>query len=322
MRINNKQLSLADKYKTQEVNSKNLKVILLLFSEHNLNFYSLLKHTDLIKFSINSSLKEISEKKSKDSFNNNTNTLNDKKDELYEEFYNKCNNSTKNINNKTGPINNSSYINTSNYFKENKEGEVIIKSFYFKKSCFPVFSRKSMIIEKSNNFFQVKSFNKDTFIQSSNNEPIKKDISFSNIKCLFSGCKSLVSISDISNWDISRCSTISSLFKECSSLVFLSDISNWNTNNIKDVSYIFSGCSSLKSLPDISKWNVSKVENMQGMFNECSSLSSLPDISKWNIKNTKDISYMFRECFSLESLPDISKWETNNIENIMFLFSN
>ena len=142
MRINNKQLSLADKYKTQEVNSKNLKVILLLISEHNLNFYSLLKNTDLIKFSINSSLKEISEKKSKDSFNNNTNTLNDKKDELYEEFYNKCNNSTKNINNKTGPINNSSYINTSNYFKENKEGEVIIKSFYFKKSCFPVFSRK------------------------------------------------------------------------------------------------------------------------------------------------------------------------------------
>ena len=40
---------------------------------------------------------------------------------------------------------------------------------------------------------------------------------------------------------------------DCSSLLSLPDISKWNINSVTDMSGMFSYCSSLKSLPDISK---------------------------------------------------------------------
>ena len=44
---------------------------------------------------------------------------------------------------------------------------------------------------------------------------------------------------------------ISYLFNECNSLISLPDISKWNISNAKDMSYMFNGCKSLISLPDI-----------------------------------------------------------------------
>ena len=48
---------------------------------------------------------------------------------------------------------------------------------------------------------------------------------------------------------------MSYIFNNCSSLLSLTDISKWNINNVTEMSYMFSDCSSLSSLPDISKWN-------------------------------------------------------------------
>ena len=89
----------------------------------------------------------------------------------------------------------------------------------------------------------------------------------------------------------------------CKSLISLPDISKWNTKNINNMNHIFSGCSSLSSLPDISKWNTNNVINMSDMFNGCSSLSSLPDISKWNINNVTSMRYMFDKCSSDLKIP-------------------
>ena len=66
------------------------------------------------------------------------------------------------------------------------------------------------------------------------------------------------------------------MFSECKSLISLPDISKWNTKNVQDMSYMFSGYNSLKSLPDISKWNTSNVINFQGLFSKCNSLKFLP----------------------------------------------
>ena len=44
------------------------------------------------------------------------------------------------------------------------------------------------------------------------------------------------------------------MFSGCNSLISLPDISKWNTSNVNDMSGMFSGCYSLISLPDISKW--------------------------------------------------------------------
>ena len=68
---------------------------------------------------------------------------------------------------------------------------------------------------------------------------------------------------------------MSYMFSGCSSIISLPDISKWNINNVNDTSYMFSGCSSLISLPDISKWNTNKVKYMSRMFSWCNSLISL-----------------------------------------------
>ena len=52
------------------------------------------------------------------------------------------------------------------------------------------------------------------------------------------------------------------MFSGCRSLLSLPDISKLNTINVTDMSYMFNDCSSISSLPDISKWNTNKVTNM------------------------------------------------------------
>ncbi len=116
------------------------------------------------------------------------------------------------------------------------------------------------------------------------------------------------------------CKDMSFLFYGCTSLISLTDISEWNTSNVTNMSFMFYDCSSLISLPDISKWNINKVSNMEHLFSGCLSLKSLPDLSKWDITNTTNLSYMFFECSSLLSLPNISNWITNKLTNISFMF--
>ena len=48
---------------------------------------------------------------------------------------------------------------------------------------------------------------------------------------------------------------IKEMFSNCKSLSFLSDISKWDTKNVIDMSYMFNNCESLSSLPNISKWD-------------------------------------------------------------------
>jgi len=141
-----------------------------------------------------------------------------------------------------------------------------------------------------------------------------------NIQGMFSMCNSLLSSSDISNFDTSNVTNMSYIFYECSSLLSLPDISKWDTSNVIDMNNMFSGCQSLLSLPDISKWNTSNVNNFSCMFYRCQSLSFIPDISKWNICKAYDIGWMFRDCSSLSSLPDISKWNVNSIANMISMF--
>ena len=142
-----------------------------------------------------------------------------------------------------------------------------------------------------------------------------------NLSEMFSGCSSLISISNLSNWDISNVTSLSCMFYNCPSLTSLPDISNWNTSNIIDLSGLFYNCSSLKTLPDISKWNTSKVKDMSWLFRQCKLLSSLPDISKWDTNNTTDMSFMFSGCSKLTALPDISIWNTKNVNNLSYMFS-
>ena len=131
-------------------------------------------------------------------------------------------------------------------------------------------------------------------------------INITDMSYMFSWCEYLISLPDISKWNTNKVTNMSCMFWGCKSLISIPDISKWITNNVKDMSFMFSECESLKSLPDISEWNTNNVIDMSSMFSKSISLTSLPNISKWNLKNEKDMSYIHYECKSLKLLPDIS----------------
>ena len=81
-------------------------------------------------------------------------------------------------------------------------------------------------------------------------------------------------------YNIIRRHNLSYMFYGCSSLISLPDISKWNMENVIVISYMFYECSSLKSLPDISKWNIKSIKNLNNLFENCSLLTFAPDISK------------------------------------------
>ena len=53
---------------------------------------------------------------------------------------------------------------------------------------------------------------------------------------LFSGCSSLISLPDISKWNLINVRNIKGMFSECSSLIMLPDISNWFNFN-RDIDF-------------------------------------------------------------------------------------
>ena len=85
------------------------------------------------------------------------------------------------------------------------------------------------------------------------------------------------------------------MFRGCASLISLPDVSKWNISHAETINYMFSGSKSLVSLPDISKWDTSNIEKKNFIFSGCNSLISIPDTSKW--KNFY-FNYAFSECFN------------------------
>ena len=66
------------------------------------------------------------------------------------------------------------------------------------------------------------------------------------------------------------------MFLKCSSLISLPDISKWNINNVTNMSQMFYKCTLLISLPDISKWNNTNNKNL--MFSDFFLIKSSNDI--------------------------------------------
>ena len=63
------------------------------------------------------------------------------------------------------------------------------------------------------------------------------------------------------------------MFYKCSSLLSIPDISKWNIKRINNMEKLFYRCLKLINLPDIFKWDIDNVKNMNSMFYSCSSLT-------------------------------------------------
>lgn len=149
-------------------------------------------------------------------------------------------------------------------------------------------------------------------------ENIIKGRNIKNLKGMFYGCSSLISIKSNSVWGIGDVEDLSEMFTGCENLVSLStNMSSWKVKNVKTMKNLFYNCKALENLPDISKWAISNVTKLSRFFYSCEILIILPDISKWDMNKNENIDCMFYNCNKLSKIPDISKWELKeNPKNI------
>ena len=133
-----------------------------------------------------------------------------------------------------------------------------------------------------------------------------------DVSHMFDSCESLLSVSQIGNWDSSQINNMKCMFNRCKNLLSLPDIHFLNTSQVKYMSFLFSRCKSLTSLPDISIWDTSNVKDMSYMFYSCKALKSIADLSKWNASNVTKISNVFFKCKLLSSKPEIHYKEKRN----------
>jgi len=168
----------------------------------------------------------------------------------------------------------------TNNIRDNKIkifGETFVKNN--KNNCKILFENKSYELIA---YFDISNYcNKDNILEIK----LQGINNITNASYMFSGCNSLLPLSELSKWDTSNVTDMSGMFSWCESLLYLPDISNWNVNNVSNMDSMFGWCFFLKSLPDISKWSINHVKNIGTIFGCCYDLSSLPDISKWNINN-------------------------------------
>jgi len=341
-----------DLFKKELMKKNYLKNENIINNEKNVNNLNKSINENKIKYekNVNNLNKSINENKIK--YEKNVNNLNKSINEnkiKYENNIKYVNNLNKSINENNikyklineNNVNNINNLNNLNKLKNGKNitnekntnnlNNVKIKYKINKNNKIKIFGDDFVKNNKNNCsfIFNGKEKELDTYLKLDSNEissnyieiTLKRAKNITNMSYIFSGCDSLSSTSDFSNWNTFNVTNMSYMFFGCEFLEELPNISYFNTNNVKDMSFMFSGCKHLKKIPDISSWNTSNVTNMSNMFSYCSSLKFLPEnISKWNINRVNDLKCMLYQCSSLEYLPDISLWNVNNVRDMSYMF--
>jgi len=116
---------------------------------------------------------------------------------------------------------------------------------------------------------------------------------------MFYGCRNIISVKNIANWDTINVTNMKSMFHLCKNLKSLDNLSELRVDNVTNFSYMFYGCNSLTNIEAISKWNAFKATNISYLFFDCISLKKLPDITIMNLKNVKQKECIFSNIFLL-----------------------
>ena len=134
----------------------------------------------------------------------------------------------------------------------------------------------------------------------------------------FQNCRYLKDLPELSLNTI-NVKNYSKMFSGCSNLKYLC-LKNWKTKNVIDMSSMFQDDNSLQNIKGIEAFDTSNCKNMECMFLGCNHLNNLEDISSWKTQKTENMSKMFKGCNSLSNIPDISNWNISNVKNINEIF--
>ena len=120
-------------------------------------------------------------------------------------------------------------LQTNNNMNEN----ISIKDYEIPSSLSEITQRKK-VTNKNTNFSQVF----DPLILSLDYSLKKNNIIPTDLKYMFYGCSSLISIFGISEWNTNYVTEISNMFEECSLLAYIDDISQWKFKELIDMSTV------------------------------------------------------------------------------------
>lgn len=121
--------------------------------------------------------------------------------------------------------------------------------------------------------------------------------------CMFLGCRSLINIDGLKNWDTSKVISMKHMFYGCESLLNIDALSNWDTSNVKVLNYAFCDCESLTNLDALKNWNTNNVIDIHQIFLGCKSLTNIDALRSWNIEKVKNSLGMFSNCWKLVNPP-------------------
>lgn len=121
-----------------------------------------------------------------------------------------------------------------------------------------------------------------------------------DISKLFSGCKLLVNIPNVNNWDTGSVENMNGLFEEAE--LFNQPIDSWNTINVTDMRDMFKAASSFDQ--PIGNWNTGNVEDMRGMFENARSFNE--PINSWNLDSVRQVGGMFSGALNFDQ--NLQSW--------------
>lgn len=164
----------------------------------------------------------------------------------------------------------------------------------------------------------------------------------SSLQYTFRNCINLRSI-DLSNADISNCTTMNNAFINCYNITAIT-LPSAPSTKINNMAYAFQECKNLTSLTapidtsnvtnmthlctnmsnvselNLSTWNTSKVQNMTDMFSNCTNLSVL-SIDRFDTSSVTNMRGMLNNCTSLTSI-DLSNVNTSSVTDMSYMFNN
>ncbi|MCA6066183.1 BspA family leucine-rich repeat surface protein [Chryseobacterium sp. RG1] len=135
-----------------------------------------------------------------------------------------------------------------------------------------------------------------------------------NMSYMFYNCSSLITVPNMSNWDVSNVTTMYYMFGFADH--FNQDIGNWDVSNVTDMSYMFDGTDDFNQ--DIGNWDVSNVTNMGGMFSNAITFNQ--DIGNWDVSNVTNMGGMFSNAITFNQ--DIGNWDVSSVTNMGSMFYN
>ena len=110
---------------------------------------------------------------------------------------------------------------------------------------------------------------------------------------------------DLSYWDMSNVIDAGYMFSGCKNLKSIGNVSSWDMSNVISMEQMFYDCPNLKlDNSYIENWDVSNVKNFRSMFMHSYNVDF--DLKKWNINKSAEVTNMIADCdsFSKNNIPE------------------